>query len=280
MSIFLGGSWNVAFIREYTLDPKNNVEDTLESGTIAHELTHTLGQGRELYEKTEDCQTFRGSPLKPCDKYKIPMSLDAWFQGNKQHWGFLKNRYSIVNSKGTIQNQWIDRETYQKALWTLSNVGSVIPKDYELFGKNIVLYKRASVSSVKAVVSGFYNEKENAFVVSKTKLFKTKLITPSFPNTMEGQKTHTVTFQFKEKNKLIKEIKRPIFKMQIKTLYKNKPPKTEPFDYSHTMAGFIVPVDSDKRNLRIDVLSPKGDLIYSAPVPKRKKQRKQLREGK
>ena len=37
------------------------------------------------------------------------------------------------------------------------------------------------------------------------------------------------------------------------------------------MTIFKLPENSDKRNLKIFVLNPKGRIIYSAPVPKKSK---------
>ncbi len=69
VSDFFGGSWNVAFVRE----------DQVDQGTVAHELAHTLGQGREFYETEtgpiEYCRRFKGMPFEACHKYQIPRSL-------------------------------------------------------------------------------------------------------------------------------------------------------------------------------------------------------------
>ena len=85
-----------------------------------------------------------------------------------------------------------------------------------------------------------------------------------------------MTFQLKEKGKLLKEIRRPILKMDIETLHENNTSNKQAFPFSHTMASFTLPKDDKKRNLQVYILGPKKNVIYSAPVPrKRKKERKE-----
>ena len=254
---FLGGSWNVAFVHE----------DQVNKGTVSHELAHTVGQGREFYEPHEQCRPFRGSPLELCDKYKIPLALEA----DHQSWTFVEKKFSIMSNEGkNIEDKWIDRDTFQKTFKVLSKK-VVIPNDEELLGKSIIAdYRKEKKSSVKAVVSGFYHEKEKDFVVPKIEIRKTKLLTPSFyPNT-ENTKLPVVIFQLKEGGRLLKEIKRPLLKFQLEILYKNKPPETEPFEFSPLMAVFKLPEDYKKRDLRIVVLSPWKKRIWTAPVPKKR----------
>ncbi len=127
---FFGGSWNVAFVRE----------DQVDQGTVAHELAHTLGQGREFYKPekgpvVEYCREFKGRSVKACFKYKIPQGLRVWQEDGKQLWEFVKDRWSIMNNKGeTIKDQWIDRDTHQKIFWTSRKYGTVIDPRINLFG--------------------------------------------------------------------------------------------------------------------------------------------------
>ena len=232
-------------------------------------MAHTVGQGREFYEPHEQCRPFRGSPLELCDKYKIPLALEA----DHQSWTFVEKKKSIMNSKELkedIDDLWIDRDTFQKTFKVLSK-RAVIPDDEELFDKSIIAdYRKEKKSSVKTVVSGFYHEKEKDFVVPKIEIRKTKLLTPSFyPNT-ENTKLPVVIFQLKEGRRLLKEIKRPMLKFQLEILYKNKPPETEPFEFSPLMAVFKLPEDYKKRDLRIVVLSPWKKQIWTAPVLKKR----------
>ena len=62
--------------------------------------------------------------------------------------------------------------------------------------------------------------------------------------------------------------------MEMELLYKNKPSKTVPFDFSHAMAAFNLPANYRERNLQIVVLSPKKDIMYTASVPKKRKNKK------
>ena len=61
--------------------------------------------------------------------------------------------------------------------------------------------------------------------------------------------------------------------MEMELLYKNEPPKSKPFPFSHAMAAFDLPEDYRERNLRIVVLDPEKNIIYSAPIPKKRKKK-------
>ena len=62
--------------------------------------------------------------------------------------------------------------------------------------------------------------------------------------------------------------------MKAEFFYEEGETKTFPFPFVHAMAGFALPKDYKKRDLRIVVLNPKGKRIYSVPIPKKKKKKK------
>ena len=236
---------------------------------MAHELAHTLGQKREFYEAHEMCQRFRGSSIQHCIDYSIPRALGSWTDSdNKQFWRFLENKISIMNEdRGDIDNQWIDRDTYQKTFFVLSKFGPVISSREELHNQSIVRsdYRKRRDSSLKAVVSGFYYEKQESFIVPKIEVYEMDSLTPSFPK-IEDVNIPFVTFQLKEDDKILQEVKQPVLKMNLKLLYENKSPKIRPFEFSHAMAIFELPENIQSKNLQIVVLSPKGTVIYSSPI--------------
>ena len=124
----------------------------------------------------------------------------------------------------------------------------------------------------KVIVSGFYYKKRERFVVPSQKIYKTDWLSPSFSKT-KNKKIPPVTFQLQEKNKILQEVRRPVFKMEAELFYKNKTSKTVPFKFSPLMVALNLPENSKNlpensknRQLRIVVLSPKGKVIYSAPV--------------
>ena len=256
---FLGGSWNIAFIHE----------DAFNKGVIAHELAHTVGQGREFYEPNEVCRQFKGKSSTTCKDYKIPFALNTRTDKDGQHWKFLRDKLSIMNNKPDIHNIWIDRETYQKIFKVLSKE-AVIENTEELHEYPITLnYRRERQSSLKAITTGFYYEEKEVFIVPDIKIRETKLLTLSFSPDTQDTKLSVVTFQLREGEKILQEIRRPILPLQIKTLYKDKLPETEPFDFSPFMVIFNLPQDYKERHLEIVALSPKGKKIYSAPVFKK-----------
>ena len=173
---------------------------------------------------------------------------------------------AIMNNKADIHNIWIDRETYQKIFKVLSKK-AVIENAEELHEYPITLnYQREKQNSLKIITTGFYYEKEDVFVIPDIKIRETKLLTPSFSPDTENTKLSVVTFQLREGKKILQEVIRPILPMQIKTLYKDKLPETEPFDFSPLMVIFHLPQDYKERHLEIIALSPNGKKIYSAPV--------------
>ena len=271
---FLGGSWNIAFIKEYAIDEHGSQIGNLNRGVVLHELAHTLGQGREFYKAPQRCREFNGSSFKNCNEYEISRSLETWTSGNRRVWNFLKDKYSIMNNRGSIKDRWIDRETYQKNLWIFSYLTPAIPSNYELYGQSIIYFRdsKSKESSTKAIISGFYDEKEDSFVVPKITVNKTDLNTDSFPEKIGDKKIPLMTFQLRENGKVLQEVKRPVFPMNIKTLYVDETSQTEPFDFSHAMAVFQLPKDREKRNLEVRVLNPKRNKIYSAFLSKKVKE--------
>ena len=168
-----------------------------------------------------------------------------------------------------IHNTWIDRDTYQKTFDVLSRE-AVISRRTELLGESIVLdeYKREENSSLKVVISGFYYEEDDTLVIPKIKVRKTKLLTPSVFSKIEDTELSVLTFHLKEGKSLLQKIKRPVIEMEFKTLYKDKPPQKEPFEFSPFMAVFKLPENYEEKQLQIDVLNPKGEKIYTAPIQK------------
>ena len=77
-----------------------------------------------------------------------------------------------------------------------------------------------------------------------------------------------VTFRLKEEDAILQELKRPVFEMEIELFYKNSFPVTRPFDFSHTLVAFNLPENYQERELKVFVLDPKGNIIYSFLVPK------------
>ena len=124
---------------------------------------------------------------------------------------------------------------------------------------------------LKAIVTGFYHGKERDFVVPKIKVQRTKLSSLSFYPDSENTKFPVVTFQLMEGKRVFKRIKQPVFKMQIKILYKNTQPITRPFEFSPIIVAFKLPSDYKERELKIVALESFGKKIYSVSIPKKQK---------
>ena len=264
---FLGGSWNIAFVHE----------EDLNSGTVVHELAHTLGEEKEHYRSAgEFCRRFKGSAYKPCHTYRVEKALDTRKENGKLIFQFVEKKFSIMNNRSGIKNQWMLRDTFQKIFKVLSKK-AVIPPDEKLHAdKSLYYYRKERRSSLKAVVSGFYDKKEQAFVLPQIKLRRTKLLTPSLYPQIKNTKGPVITFQLKEGKKILQTIKRPILKMQIKTLYKKKAPKIEDFDFSPAIAVFKLPEGFRDRKLRIDVLGEDKTIMLKRLIPIKVKKEKRF----
>ena len=94
----VGGSSHVLFVRE----------DRYKDSTLSHELSHTLGQkGKEFYDSKHKCRDFKYEMDKICPDYTIKRSLK---------FGKIElDLLSILHSGDiSINQKWIDRETFQK----------------------------------------------------------------------------------------------------------------------------------------------------------------------
>ena len=213
--ILRGGSWNVAFVRD----------DEKDAGTVAHELAHTLGQGKEFYDPIEECQTFSRDIPKLCKDYKIPRSLNAWIKNSKGAFRFVKNKFSILSDISGIKRLWIDRDSYQKIFSTLAEIGAVVPEDIDLYRTNSSKKLKVKKLSLRALVSGFYYAKNDSFLLPKTTVNKTRF-TVSSVSSIGGQKISTVIFQLRDKrNKTLQSLKRPLLKTDIEIFIKIKQQK-------------------------------------------------------
>ncbi|MCZ0932827.1 MAG: hypothetical protein OXJ52_06725 [Oligoflexia bacterium] len=145
----------------------------------------------------------------------------------------------------------------------------MIPKDEEFLGKSIVAsdYYREKESSLKAVVSGFYSEKEETFIAPQIRIEKTKLLTPSFAP--KDTELTVMTFQLKEGEALLQQIERPMLKMSLEAVYKDNISTEALFEFSPAMVIFKLPENSQERDLWIYALNSKAQVVYSAPVPKK-----------
>ena len=256
-------------LRHKTINPLPRTQtSTLTHNTPTH-LQHLPHPFLTTSTKLR-CRQFRGDSFQKCQKYEIPRVLDAFIENGRQKWNFIKNRYSIMSNEGkSIDDIWIDRDTYQKALKILSKK-AVVPNDEELYGESIVLYQKQE-SSLKAIITGFYDERERKFLTPDLKIRKTKLFTPSVYPKTENTKLPVITFQLKEGERVLETIKQLVLKMQIKTLYKNKTSKIEPLGLSPLMAAFKIPLDYKTRSLRIVILDPWKKEISSISLKKRTK---------
>ena len=87
----LGGSWNVAFVKS----------DQKDAGTVAHELAHTLGQGRELYKAWEQCRHLKMDQPQQCHENRIiPRTLHTGIEKDKPFWKFIEeDKFTIMDDQ-------------------------------------------------------------------------------------------------------------------------------------------------------------------------------------
>ena len=287
---WVGGSWNIALVRE----------DMKDERTLSHELGHTLGQGKEFYQKLSGkldknnnfiplpsnkqskCRKFNGSPKSPCHKYKIKLGLQAGLSNYKDiitnkrlfFWKFIQNKFSIMNNKPGIDKNWIDRDTYQKSFKVLSEREGGVAEMHELF--------LDAKSRQQIVFSGFYDTKKKQVIMSDTKLTKTELNTISIP---KDSGIPIMSFQLKHKSRVLKQVNQPILELEMKLIHKDGTHKKIPNSLSPFLVGFDVNKSYANKTFQVGIVNPKTEeLILSQtlsikpkPKPKQKKQ-KQKRE--
>ncbi len=144
--VILGRSYNITFV---SADQKNK-------STILHELSHLLGQGKEMYEGKNSCKTFWDEKTTPCNVYKT-QGFEASFLDQNLIWKFLNNKWSFMNNKQRPENNWIDRETYQKVFQTMSYW-----KDYNL-NESLTARFRNRQMRTSIAISGIYDKGTNKF---------------------------------------------------------------------------------------------------------------------
>ena len=260
-----GGSLNIAFVRE----------DAFNKGVVAHELGHTLGQRIEFYNEQATCQRFNESRLELCHKRQIPIALDTRRENIRgkegtikkvQTWSFIMNRFSIMDNRGDIFDQWIDRETHQKMFEKLSSVRGGVTALKQSISK-----QKKNLTNL--FISAYYHSKKDTLIVPEMEIQKSNMMINSFPK-KKGRKIPFLTFQLREKGKVLKEKRHPVLKMEAEFFYKDGDIKAFPFPASPFLAQFSLPADYKKRDLRVYVFNPQGKRIYKAPVLKRKKEEK------
>ena len=263
---FLG---DVAFIRE----------DQLNAGTLSHELAHLLGQRKDFYNlKSPDCRPFQGIsleeiPLKKCEDYRIPKALYAKIISNKLSWSFVKDRYSIMDNKQGTEQLWIDRESHQRVFSVMAKVNRVIQENKWQQSPQLGYFQQNSAFK-KILVAGFYHKERDKFIVPQVKTLETTLSTPSYPEQLEGNGDYlTLLLKDEKEDKTLQKIIRPFYKTHLGFLHqkehsKETACKAVPFDFSYLHVAFDIPEYRNLEDLKVVVLGPKGNEIFSSPVPK------------
>ena len=262
---FLG---DVAFIRE----------DQEDKGTLSHELAHLLGQRKDFYNiDSPNCKPFQGMSLKVCKEYKIPKALYTWIEDKTLLWKFIggefDKRHSIMDNKQNIKQLWIDRESHQRVFSVMAKVSRVMQENKWQAHPQLGHFTQNSLFK-KILIAGFYHKKGDKFIVPMVKAFNTTLFTPSYPEKLKGKGNYlTFLLRDEKENKILQKIIRPFYELNISFLHqKNHSVKSSykalPFDFSYVHAAFDVPEYGNVKNLRVVVLGPKGNEIFSSSVPK------------
>ena len=289
---WLGGSWNIGLV----------LENQMDRGTLSHELAHTLGQGKEFYQKGEidkkinrwvaypdkdqtQCKEFNGSTEKVCYDYRIQRGLHTGTKNGKNFWQFVEDRWSIMNNEGNFYNNrrndddiWIDRETFQKSFKVLSErKGGVATEDENFLDEE----SREQVKS-KVIFSGFYDTKKNKVILSKKIIKKTSLKTASAP---KDKSIPTIKFQLKDKKgKVIKEVNQAIFNLEMKLIYKDRPHKKIKTSLSPFLVSFDINENDNNKEFALNVINPKTDELLLAETilikPKKREEKRQEKNKK
>ena len=288
---WLGGSWNIGLV----------LENQMDRGTLSHELAHTLGQGKEFYQKEvlnkktnrwvalpdkdqTQCRKFNGSTEEVCYDYRIQRGLHTGTKNGKNFWQFVEDRWSIMNNRGNFYNinpssaLWIDRDTFQKSFKALSErKGAVATEDENFLDEE----SREQVKS-KVIFSGFYDTRKNKVILSKKIIKKTNLKTASAP---KDKSIPTIKFRLKDKKgKVIKEVNQAIFNLEMKLIYKDRPHKKIKTSLSPFLVSFDINENDNNKEFALNVINPKTDELLLAETilikPKKREEKRQEKNKK
>ena len=111
-----GGIIRHNIFSHFGINPPSAIVNTssINKGALLHEISHTLGQYDEFYDKTKQCKEFKNSKEHPCHDHEFSRGLKTSSDG---HFYWVTKYYSIMSAQGDggVDSLWIDRETYQKA---------------------------------------------------------------------------------------------------------------------------------------------------------------------
>ena len=195
-------------------------ENYTETGTLLHEMGHSLDQLKEFYERFYNnnpknppvlCQRFNGSLQVFCKtQYIIPRGLKA-LNGVSFKW-LTENNKSIMSNDLLIYNQWIDRETFQKTFLSLRTSAT-----------NHTHYQAEYTDYPKTIVSAFYNKETNTLKALETENldFKPAYLTPPLTDGLsEEGKMNYIEIQLVKNNSTLYKLMHPS-DMYIRSYNKN-----------------------------------------------------------
>ena len=296
-----------------------------ETGTFLHELGHILGQKKEHYEELNPyyCAQFTRRGRLPgrsaegdltgssCYNYRVTGGLVMKSdvrprlsdKPRRQVWKLLNNQFSIMHNNSTMRKtdtyqQWIDRETYQKALRTLENK-LIIPEDFIKRVKEEQLYEQSHIIKIKqkldsiadcdlekrpvVTFSGVYNKKEPDKALRLTDISVRAYAVEGTGNPFsfakfsigpKKEETDHIRIQLRRRGKLEEELVFPR-KFYIETFYQDRHVEREEADSFPLFADFSLSCDSFldkgytisvKESYREDGRQTENILIDSLPV--------------
>ena len=266
-----------------------------ETGTFLHELGHILGQKKEHYEELDPyyCAQFTRRGRLPgksaeddltgssCYTYRVTGGLVMESdvrprlsdKPRRQVWKLLNNQKSVMHTDysmrvNDIYWQWIDRETYQKALRTLDNELIVpegfikrIKKDHQLYEQPHIIKIKQKLDSLAncdlerrpvVIFSGVYDKKEQNKTLRLTDVSVRAYAVEGTGNPFSSaelsigpkkEETDHIRIQLKRKGELEEELVFPR-KFYIETFYKDRHAEREEADSFPLFADFFPACDS------------------------------------
>lgn len=284
-------SYHVGFLKE----------NTENKGVFLHELAHTLGQTKDFYDSKYYCSQFtrRGKPGErdedndlighPCTEYRIRGGLvgkrktGGLFSANSFTWKLLNNQRSIMSDfyfyiQFTRYTQWIDRDTYQKALTTLENRLRIPQTYYDNLSKEGIRLMERTIKSINDCnsanekilidVSGIYNkETENLkdFKATARKISAVNdfSLTNSFTESHNIEESH-IQIQLRKNKKITEELIFPVSEAQFKFFGKNDQTESKELNQFPVFGSFL-PICGDFRKEDYDIsvkeISMEGGVI-------------------
>ncbi|MDE0208158.1 MAG: hypothetical protein OXP66_19255 [Candidatus Tectomicrobia bacterium] len=135
--------------------------------------------------------------------------------------------------------------------------------------EKVILEQQTAVDQgppLKLTVAAFYYPEEEKVIALKMKISRTDSAARSAP-APDDKTVPFVTFQLRCKGRVVQEVKQPHYDVVMEESFEDGTRKRVDFPASLHAVALEIPDESEWHELRIYVISHKGNVIYFSPIP-------------